>query len=88
MKLGWASNNESRQAFDKAISQWAASRVLIDLSGIFLPIKISWAACCSGFFTTVISLSVLGNDNAMLVQLVNDIFVFNFNPIADGLWAK
>ena len=88
MNDGCASNNESKQAFVNCISVWAASNVLIDLSGIFLPININWAACCSGFFATVISLSVWGNDKAILVQIVYVIFVFNFNPLTVGLCAN
>ena len=83
-----ASNNESKQAFVNSISACAASNVLIDLSGMFLPISINCAACCSGFFDTVISLSVWGNDKAIFVQFVNVILVLSFNPPAIGLWAN
>ena len=88
MNDGWDSNKMSKQIFVNIISVWAASSVLIDLSGMFLPMRINWAACCSGLFTTEIWLSVWGNDKAILVQLVNVIFVFNFNPPAVGLWAN
>ena len=88
MNDGWASNNESKQAFVNSISVWAASNVLIDLSGIFLPININWAACCSGLNTTEIWLSVWGNDKAIFVQFVNVILVLSFKPPAVGLCAN